>query len=668
MKSVINKIAKFDDESLLHTEWLLTNGLGGFACGTLASTPTRKYHSLLNAALHNPYGRTIMLNFVEDIITFSDERRVKLSYLRKQSNGSIESYVPQEFRVENGLPIWTYNIDGMIIEKSLLLIHHRNTLHMSYKLKSNHLGLGINWRPFFHLRANEQPVNAHIENEAYAVHAKDHLLEIECPGFPRVKLYNALKSPFIINEIIEEKVFYEKESERGYAAFGKLTSPGLFFTPLEHNKRTTFIASTEEWHTIFAMNPQEAWITENLRKKSIIRAAGFPITSVASTLTLATDQFLITPKTRYQDMVRLQAQGAEIKSVIAGFPWFTDWGRDTMISLEGLTLTTKRFRQAYSILYTFSQYIRDGLIPNMFPDGENKGVYNTADATLWFFHAIDRYITLAQDEEILDYLLPKLESIIHHHVQGTHFGIRMDTDGLLIQGAPDVQLTWMDAKVQDWVVTPRRGKAVEINALWYNALCLFEKWSGRAPDLSKQCYESFNKKFWCEQKKHLYDVVEGERGNSERGDNDSAMRPNQLFAISLSHPVLQEDRWKPVLDAVQRELYTPVGLRTLSPLHPDYKPTYDGDLWARDAAYHQGSVWPWLIGPYIDVWLKVYPKDKEGAKQILKGLEDHIQSYCIGSIAEIFDATPPYRARGCFAQAWSVAELLRGLVKVDQYK
>ena len=361
-------------------------------------------------------------------------------------------------------------------------------------------------------------------------------------------------------------------------------------------------------------------------------------------------------------MIRLQALGQEAKSIIAGFPWFTDWGRDTMISLEGLTLTTGKSRDAYAILLTYAYYVRDGLIPNMFPEGKLKGKYNTADATLWFFHAIDRYISNTEDTEILEFLIPILNQIIQQHVKGTHFGIKMDKDGLLTQGEEGIQLTWMDAKVGDWVVTPRRGKAVEINALWYNALKLFEKWTERPLEITETCYESFNQKFWIENEGYLYDVIEGEQGN------DSALRPNRLFAISLRYPILKKEKWQSVLDIVTKELLTPVGLRTLSPSHPEYKNAYHGDLRSRDAAYHQGTVWPWLFGPYTDVWLKVYPKEIEKIQKLLEGMEDHLKIHCIGSISEIFDASPPFKARGAFAQAWSVAEILRSLVQVYKLK
>jgi predicted glycogen debranching enzyme len=340
-----------------------------------------------------------------------------------------------------------------------------------------------------------------------------------------------------------------------------------------------------------------------------------------------------------------------------------------MISLEGLTLTTGRQVEAGYILRTFAHYIKDGLIPNMFPEGEREGLYHTADATLWFFHAIDRYMAATGDRTTLRQLLPKLADIIDHHRRGTRFGIAIDpVDGLLRQGAQGYQLTWMDAKVGDWVVTPRRGKAVEINALWYNALCLMAEWLGaEQSESASQQYtndaarvrQSFNQRFWNERTGYLYDVVDGE------GGDDPAMRPNQTLSFSLRFPVLDPTHWKAVLQAVRRALITPVGLRSLGPDHPDYKAQYDGDLRARDAAYHQGTVWGWLIGPFIDAWLRVYPDDRVGARRFLDGFTRHLSDACIGSISEVFDAEPPFRARGCAAQAWSVAEVLRCWVKTE---
>jgi predicted glycogen debranching enzyme len=333
-----------------------------------------------------------------------------------------------------------------------------------------------------------------------------------------------------------------------------------------------------------------------------------------------------------------------------------------MISLEGLTLCTGRQREAGYILRTFGHYVRNGLIPNMFPEGTKDGLYHTADASLWFFHAMHRYLLATDDRSTLRQVLPKLVSIFEHHRNGTLFGIGVDpADGLIKQGQEGYQLTWMDAKVDDWVVTPRRGKAVEINALWYNALSLLAGWLREEGDPSavqvEECavraYESFNARFWYGEGGYLYDVIDGEQGD------DIACRPNQILAMSLDRPVLDRARWLPVFDVVRERLLTPVGLRSLAPGHRDYKPQYYGDLRARDAAYHQGTVWGWLVGPFVDAWLKVHPDDKAGARRCLDGFATHLNEAGLGTLSEIFDAENPYTPRGCIAQAWTVAEVLR---------
>ncbi|MDQ6623149.1 MAG: glycogen debranching protein, partial [Verrucomicrobiota bacterium] len=346
--------------------------------------------------------------------------------------------------------------------------------------------------------------------------------------------------------------------------------------------------------------------------------------------------------------------------------WFTDWGRDTMISLEGLSLTTGRWVEAGYILRTFAHYVRDGLIPNMFPDGENEGLYHTADATLWFFHALGRYLDLTSDEITLQLLLPTLTGIAEAHLRGTKFNIHIDpADGLFTQGAEGYQLTWMDAKMGDWVVTPRRGKAVELNALWFNALQLLAGWlrqtgneneAERYEKHAAQTRASFNARFWDAKDGYLYDVIDC---NGESGKVDRSCRPNQIFAISLEHPVLEESRWRSVLEVVERELLTPVGLRSLSPNDPDYRPIYSGNLRSRDGAYHQGTVWAWLIGPFIDAWRKLHPDDSLGAKKFLEGFVHQLDEAGIGTISEVFDARAPHTPGGCIAQAWSVAEVLR---------
>jgi predicted glycogen debranching enzyme len=304
----------------------------------------------------------------------------------------------------------------------------------------------------------------------------------------------------------------------------------------------------------------------------------------------------------------------------------------------------------------------------MFPEGDKAGLYHTADATMWFFHAVARYVRWTGDRHTLRELLPKMVDIIEHHVRGTHFNIHVDpNDGLLHQGAEGYQLTWMDAKVDGWVVTPRRGKAVEINALYYNALRVLETFldeegdgatAQRMRELADRAQASFNERFWYAEGQYLYDVLD-----TEGGGHDPALRPNQIFAIALDHPVLARERWARIVDVVQNELVTPVGLRSLGRNHPDYKPRYDGDLRARDAAYHQGTVWGWLIGPFIDAWMKVHD-DRAGAMRFLDGFGPHLGEACIGTISEIFDAEAPFTPRGCAAQAWSVAEVLRCLTSL----
>ncbi|HXS67366.1 MAG TPA: amylo-alpha-1,6-glucosidase, partial [Candidatus Polarisedimenticolia bacterium] len=520
-----------------------------------------------------------------------------------------------------------------------------------------------------HFRGHEHSVSEPIDREyvfraegsRYEISAGDHIPPL------RMTLRGECCS-FTHNGGTRREIYYQKDADRGYESRGILWSPGNFTVHLTSGKDATLVASTESWNTIHALNPAEAIDFYQTRRARLIRTAD-PKANVppAADLVMAADQFIINPVGRVQDSARAHAAGDEIRTVIAGYHWFTDWGRDTMISLEGLTLVTRRYAEAGWILRTFAHYVRYGLIPNLFPEGENQGLYHTADASLWFFHALDRYLAYTNDRDTLRHILPKVIDIAEHHLRGTRFGIAVDPqDGLLKQGAENYQLTWMDAKVDNWVVTPRRGKAVEINGLWYNALCLLADWlreEKREAEAdtyarhAKRAKQSFNQRFWFAEGNYLYDVVDGETGN------DWACRPNQLLAFSLKHPVLEDRYWKPVLETVREKLLTPFGLRSLSRDHADYKAKYFGDLRARDAAYHQGTVWAWLIGPFIDAWLKVHPDDRAGARKFLDGFDAHLNEACVGSINEIFDAEPPFTPRGCIAQAWSVAEVLRCWVK-----
>ncbi|HZJ34137.1 MAG TPA: amylo-alpha-1,6-glucosidase [Vicinamibacterales bacterium] len=658
-------------QSLAFKEWLVTNGLGGYATGTVSGAITRRYHSLLVAALPTPFGRTVMLNEIWEQLRFRDGRVVTLAQLIPTSGGTgldSSSYLVA-FRLEAGLPVWEYDVEGVRFEKRVVMPHLQNTTHVSYTLLSSE-PVRLELRPMIAFRLHEAPVN-HPVTAPYGVHALGDQFEV-LPGgdLPPLRLFlHGKEKAFTVIPEFFSSLVYELEQHRGYECCGDLWSPGYFRLMLTPDTPGTLIASTESWETIGALSPSELLHAEHRRRARLVEAARtVPVKGMAAELVLAADQFIITPAGRVEEAARARAMGDEVRTVVAGYHWFTDWGRDTMISLEGLTLCTGRQREAGYILRTFGHYVRDGLIPNMFPEGTKEGLYHTADATLWFFHAIHRYLLATGDRSTLRQLLPKLKSIIQHHVAGTHFGIGVDpADGLLRQGAGGYQLTWMDAKVDDWVVTPRRGKAVEINALWYNALRLVTEWLRDEGDsmaletheYAERARTSFNQRFWYPEGGYLYDVIDGESGD------DSACRPNQILAISLDHPVLNVDQWRPVFGVVRDRLLTPVGLRSLSPGHRDYKAQYYGDLRARDAAYHQGTVWGWLAGPFVDAWLKVFPDDKAGARQCLDGFDAHLNEAGIGTLSEIFDAEQPYTPRGCIAQAWTVAEVLRAWLLTD---
>jgi predicted glycogen debranching enzyme len=655
-------------QSLVWKEWLVTNGLGGYASGTLAGTVTRRYHGLLIAALPTPFGRTVMFNDLTETIRRRDGRAVPIP--RTVSTGTGREFDGAvhlvEFRLEQGLPVWTYEVEDVRFEKRVRMAHLQNTTHVAYRLLSRD-SVRLELRPLFAFRLHEAPVN-HPVVAPYALHAYGDRFEV-IPGMDlpslRLFLYGDDKAFTVTPETLNG-VSYALEENRGYECCGDLWTPGYFRLTLSPESDATLVASTESWDTIGALTPGDLGSAESERRQRLVESADRARHDrIAAELVLAADQFVVTPAGRIEEAARAKAAGDEVRTVIAGYHWFTDWGRDTMISLEGLTLCTGRQREAGYILRTFGHYVRDGLIPNMFPEGTKEGLYHTADATLWFFHAIHRYLQATGDRATLRQLLPTLKSIFECHVRGTRFGIGVDpTDGLLRQGEDGYQLTWMDAKVDGWVVTPRRGKAVEINALWYNTLRLLAEWLREDGDAmamqvdehAERARASFNARFWYAEGEYLYDVIDGEQGD------DSACRPNQIFALSLDHPVLDRSRWDAVFEVVRDRLVTPVGLRSLAPGHRDYKPQYYGDLRARDAAYHQGTVWGWLAGPLVDAWLRLHPDDKAGARARLEGFVPHLSEAGIGTISEIFDAENPFTPRGCIAQAWSVAEVLRGWI------
>lgn len=672
----LRRLGSDEARNQLTQEWLVTNGLGGYASGTISGAVSWRYHGLLIAALPSPLGRVVMLNHLAESLRLPDGRL--LDFCGQESNPSERrmscGQFLVEFRLENQMPIWRYEMENIVMEKILVLLHGQNTVHITYRLLSGPESLRLELRPSMHFRRHEHSVSEAITRE-YIFQAEGSHYEVSAGGdMPPLRMtLRGDRYTFTHDGGTRREIYYQKDADRGYESRGILWSPGHFTVHLNSGKDATLIASSETWNTLHALSPAEAIDFYQQRRARLIRTSDSNAhASPGSDLVLAADQFIINPVGRVQDSARAHAAGDEIRTVIAGYHWFTDWGRDTMISLEGLTLVTRRHVEAGWILRTFAHYMHYGLIPNLFPEGENQGLYHTADATLWFFHALDRYLAYTNDRDTLRHILPKLIDSVEHHLRGTRFGIMVDpNDGLLRQGAEGFQLTWMDAKVDNWVVTPRRGKAVEINGLWYNALCLLVNWlreekkSAEADMYQKhadRAKKSFNERFWYADGKYLYDVIDGENGN------DWACRPNQLLAFSLKHPVLEEDHWQPVLDVVREKLLTPLGLRSLSRDHADYKPKYFGDLRARDASYHQGTVWAWLIGPFVDAWLKVHPHDQTNARKFLAGFGPHLNEGCVGSINEIFDAEPPFTPRGCIAQAWSVAEVLRAWVKTAETK
>ncbi len=660
---------------LLSREWLVTNGLGGYASGTVSGAVTRRYHGLLLAALPAPLGRMVMWSHISERLVFGEDDIVSLG-AEERANGALDLHGAdylQEFRLEFGLPVWRFQVRHLVLEKRIILLHRQNTVHVTYRLDGEGKRPRLELRPAFNFRHYEDPVDQ-LPEAPYEIRAIEGRYEVTDPDstVPPFRMHlPGCCAPFTIDSRRINQVVYRTELDRGYDYEGELWSPGYFLVDLGEQAEATLIGSTENWDIVDVLTPAAARAAEHDRRRQLLdKALPAARSGVAAELVFAADQFVINPAGRAEEEARAHASGDEVRTIIAGYHWFTDWGRDTMISLEGLTITTGRTLEAGYILRTFAHYVRDGLIPNMFPDGQTEGLYHTADATLWFFHALGRYLQAADDWTTIELLLPTLQDIAEKHLAGTKFNIHVDpADGLLAQGEEGYQLTWMDAKMGDWVVTPRRGKAVEICALWYNALELLAGWLRAAGDAAAadryarhaaQARRSFNEKFWNADAGCLYDVIEG-----PELARDPSIRPNQVFAISLDHPVLERERWASVLEVVERELLTPVGLRSLAPSNPDYKKNYHGDLKTRDAAYHQGTVWAWLIGPFVDAWLKLHPHDLATARGFLEAFPKHLDEAGLGTISEVFDAEAPHTPRGCIAQAWSVAEVLRCWVKTE---
>lgn len=629
-------------------EWLETNGLGGYASSTMIGMNTRRYHGLLMAAVHPPTVRVLLLAKLEETLIL-DGQRIELATNRYPGVIHPQGYQLQtNFRLDP-FPVFTYRHDEIEIVKTIFMLHGENTTVLRY-----HFHAPPGTRAALEIR----PLVAFRDYHSMSRGGTDTYLPLDIEsGVVRVTprgyehaLYLAHNATRLIVDGVWYRNFeYAEEQARGFDHHEDFFNPFVLVFDLHSGKSCNIIASTKRHE------PREAAVfeaDERQRRQNLIENVAAR-DDYALTLRLAADQFIV-------------RRGPNLRSVIAGYHWFTDWGRDTMISLTGLALALDQFDTAREILLAFAEYINEGLIPNRFPDYGQQPEYNTVDGTLWYVNAIGEFFRRTDDEHfVLGSLYSKLKQIIDCHERGTHYDIRVCDDGLLRAGHPGVQLTWMDAKIGDYVVTPRTGKPVEIQALWYNALRTVESLAVSFGDeatridcseLAEKARTSFNERFWNEAAGCLFDYI------NDDGVGDPSVRPNQIFAISLPHPILTGEKARRVVETVQRELLTPYGLRSLSPHHKDYRPRCEGDAMARDCAYHQGTIWSWLMGPFITAYLKVNDRTTESvetARQWTQAFRDHLFDAGLGQISEVFDGDPPHTPRACIAQAWSVAELLR---------
>lgn len=643
----MNNVEHFGTEK----EWIITNGLGGYASSTIVGMNTRKYHGLLIASLAPPVERKLMLSSLDEELIIGTEFH-KLAVHRYPGQVHPHGYEFLENFTAHPFPTFEYRVNGIKITKQITMVHGENTTIVRYDIKGppeekcvlRILPL-VNNRSIHHLSSSA--------GLSIAQEAMETGTELQSNG---TNLILCSDMQYRADEHWYYNFEYELELERGYPYREDNLDPGYFELEIEGKDTSCFIvASTEPGKKWDMQKVQELFEDEIIRQRSLPGKEGREDTFLEK-LILAGDTFIV------------NRRSTTSRSIIAGYHWFGDWGRDTMISLPGLTLVTGRFDDARSILSTFAANCKDGLIPNNFPESaEETPIYNTVDASLWFIHALGKYLEYTDDIEFVSTLWPTVESIIDNYRKGTSFGIRMDDDGLIEHAG---QLTWMDAKIGDWEVTPRSGKACEINALWYNALMYAATIGERIGsedldhrDVAELAGNSFREKFWNEENGCLYDLISGSSGDEWK---DSAIRPNQIFAVSLPHTMLTEEMAGGIVDTVSRELLTPYGLRTLSSHDSQYVGRYRGNTEQRDSAYHNGTVWPWLLGPYITACSKVnkdMPALEDKLRALLQGIGEHIDDAGIGTISEVFDGDSPHAPGGCISQAWSVAEIMRCYVE-----
>jgi predicted glycogen debranching enzyme len=629
-------------------EWLVTNGLGGYASGTVCGARTRRYHGLLVAALRPPVERTVLVAKVDCSVRYGG-----VAYELGSNEYADGTVHPrgferlERFRLEGQTPVWRHVLGDAVLEQRVTMVRGKNTSLVAYTLLRAAAPVELELRPFctyrdYHGETHGQGWQPHVVPLAHGCEVRAHdgarpyRVEVDRGSFePGADWHWGFR--------------LRAESARGLGDREDLFVPGTLRVSVRPGETVTLRASTEleaPADAAFAM------LADRHRQEELLAAAGVAHEPEwIRQLALAADQFV----------VRRGAAGGG-RTVIAGYPWFSDWGRDTMIALPGLATATARHDVARDVLRTFAGFVSEGMLPNRFPDVGEAPEYNTVDATLWYFHALDEHVAATGDRALVEELYPTLLDIIEWHLKGTRFRVHADSDGLLYAGEPGVQLTWMDAKVGDWVVTPRIGKPVEINALWYRALVAMESFAAASGDalaerrfakLASQTLRSFRHRFWSRPHGYLADVVDGPGGAA-----DYALRPNQIMAVSLDPELLEREQARAVVDVCARELWTPVGLRSLGPRQGGYVGRYRGGPHERDAAYHQGTVWSWLLGPFALAHYRVYG-DAQAAREYLSGIAPHLREECVGQVSEIFDGDAPHAPEGCIAQAWSVAEVFR---------
>jgi predicted glycogen debranching enzyme len=628
-------------------EWLVTNGIGGYASGTISGLLTRRYHGLLIAALRPPLGRMLLLTKLDETATY-DGRTYPL-FANRWAGGQVQPagfHYLQRFYLEGTTPVWAFACADAMLEKRIWMQPGANTTYVRYDLRRATAPLTLTIKALVNYRGHHG--NTHADDWQMQIASMKHGL--------RVTAFEGATPFYLLSDQAKataqhdwyKNFFLSVEDYRGLEAHEDHLHAGGFRATLHPGESLTLVASTDAMPNL---DGASAYAERQAHEGRLMAQSGLTDAPAwVQQLVLAADQFIVR---------RALPDDPNGRTVMAGYPWFGDWGRDTMISLPGLTLVTGRPEVAARILRTFAHFVDQGMLPNRFPNEGETPEYNTVDATLWYFEAIRAYHAATGDDALLRELYPLLQEIIEWHQRGTRYHIHVDlTDGLLYAGEPGVQLTWMDAKVNDLVVTPRIGKPVEINALWYNTLCSMADFAHRLGEpadhyetLAEQVCIGFAR-FWNEATGYCYDVMDGPDGD------DPALRPNQLLAVSLPYSPLLPEQQRAVVNICARHLLTSHGLRSLSPDDLAYMGRYGGDQRQRDAAYHQGTVWGWLMGPFVSAYLRVYG-DHEQARSLLQPLIHHLADHGVGSLGEIFDGDPPFRPRGCIAQAWSVAEALR---------